>query len=486
MSLVDRVLRDLEERHAFVAMQPDSVLNDLRSAQDFARQRRIPELGAGLVVGVMAAGAIAVLLVGGAFPGMAPETAGERLGIADAGAQAPAAAPRMKNPQPARVDLPPTQSPPGLSLRLDMPVTLAAAAASDQAVVPVPAAESTHPKVRLSAINHRATALDADINLHFSEVPDYSLFVLENPDRLLVELNGAELAGDLQQQLAADGLLKGLRIAVQEPKARLVFDLTSPAVIESSAIHSEGSGGQRLQISLVSRGADPGALFDILPGMDATLEPQRNELPPAQPAMQRVARAPQAAGPGESAFRLGARAMQAGDPVTAIARLHEALQLDPSHLAARQRLVAVLAAEGDSSAARRVAAEGLSRHRGDPVLTKALAKLLLADGDASRALAALADYRPALRDDPDYFALQAAMLQQLGRHAEAAAVYENLVSQYPGNGLWWAGMGISLDSIGHDADALQAYRRASRDRAVPAAMQRHVTERIRALTGTGG
>jgi MSHA biogenesis protein MshN len=63
-------------------------------------------------------------------------------------------------------------------------------------------------------------------------------------------------------------------------------------------------------------------------------------------------------------------------------------------------------------------------------------------------------------NDADYHAFDAAVLQRLGRHREAVAAYQSALRLAPRAGLWWMGLGISLQADSRGADALDAFRRA--------------------------
>src|SRR5690606_25018091 len=114
------------------------------------------------------------------------------------------------------------------------------------------------------------------------------------------------------------------------------------------------------------------------------------------------------------------------------------------------------------------------------------ARILLQDGEAESALGILGRAAPPLESDPDYYALMAAALQQQGRHAQSAEIYNRLLRMDAAKGAWWAGFGVSLDALGRAREAVAAFRRAQRDSPVPAALRRYAAERIAALQGGAG
>jgi tetratricopeptide (TPR) repeat protein len=107
------------------------------------------------------------------------------------------------------------------------------------------------------------------------------------------------------------------------------------------------------------------------------------------------------------------------------------------------------------------------------------ARNALAEGRAEAALAALAA-QPEAGAEGD--ALEAAALQQLGRHAEAERAYRRALGREPDVGAWWAGLGISLDASGRGDEALDAFREAQRRGPLDPALADYLGERVEALS----
>jgi tetratricopeptide (TPR) repeat protein len=107
------------------------------------------------------------------------------------------------------------------------------------------------------------------------------------------------------------------------------------------------------------------------------------------------------------------------------------------------------------------------------------ARMALAEGRADAALAALA-VQPEAGAERD--ALEAAALQQLGRHAEAEQAYRRALRREPDVGAWWAGLGISLDTSGRGDEALDAFREAQRRGPLDPALADYLGERVEALS----
>jgi MSHA biogenesis protein MshN len=62
--------------------------------------------------------------------------------------------------------------------------------------------------------------------------------------------------------------------------------------------------------------------------------------------------------------------------------------------------------------------------------------------------------------NPDYAAFLAALLQRQGRHDEAVEQFRSALRAKPTVGVWWIGLGMSLQALKRNAEAQDAYRRA--------------------------
>jgi Tfp pilus assembly protein PilF len=477
MSLINRVLLDLEDRHAFLSMQPQSVLSDLRSAQEYAQARSAAGRHVFVLGTVMILG-LAVYLAGRALP-VEPIT-----GSGDGRAAA-----RMERGMVAR-DPVPVATVPVASPAPELRLKLATLDVQPAAIVPAPVADSTAQAGSPKLLNFDVSGngFEAAISLVFTSPPRYSLHVLEQPARLLVQMPRIDISPQGMQPLAAVGLVKGLRFGGDAATSKLIFDLDRPVEISSARI-VPGSGDEHvLEVRLGAIGGEkeiPVAI-DLMEGLtaDVVLAAPEAEVVVA-PAMEVVRRAPPQAGSAEKHFEQGAAAYRVGDMAAAIEFFHRAIAAEPGHLKARRFLVAVLLDQRDFESARRFAEEGLNHHARDPVLLRTLASVHFEQGDTDAALAVLSRNRPALKDDPDYYALMAAILQKQARHVEAAELYSSLLRLDPQRGVWWAGFGISLEALGRRAEAQGAFERVRADTSAPADLRRYATERIAAMRQAG-
>ena len=184
--------------------------------------------------------------------------------------------------------------------------------------------------------------------------------------------------------------------------------------------------------------------------------------PEPAPAKGTVDKRPRASSGGESAeahFRRAALLLNHGRVSEAEDQLAAALRADASHAAARQAYVALLIEQRRLHEAQRVLEDALALNPEQPTLALALARILVGQREYRAALGVLDRAGPA--GGADFQAMRGAVLQRLGRHAEAVAAYQSsLQSGAAQPATSWIGLAISLESLGRKGEAVTAYRRA--------------------------
>ncbi len=166
-----------------------------------------------------------------------------------------------------------------------------------------------------------------------------------------------------------------------------------------------------------------------------------------------------------------------GQTTEATRLLADALSQRPDWSDARATLAALQAEAGDRRQALATLLDGVQF---DPTRFAPTAAQLQAElNDPAGALLALDRVPPTARDQ-SYHALAAAIAQRAGRHQMAVAEYGAALRSVPSNAVAWVGLGVSLQALGHDAEALAAYRGAARE-TLSAELRRFVQLRISAL-----
>jgi N-acetylmuramoyl-L-alanine amidase len=94
----------------------------------------------------------------------------------------------------------------------------------------------------------------------------HSLFTLDNPRRVVVDLQGVDLAASLEGLALTDTPISGIRTGVQNGNdLRVVFDLRAPVNTSSFILARHGDKSDRLVIDLNDLQAQPVASREILP-----------------------------------------------------------------------------------------------------------------------------------------------------------------------------------------------------------------------------
>ncbi|MHB8424985.1 MAG: tetratricopeptide repeat protein [Gammaproteobacteria bacterium] len=182
------------------------------------------------------------------------------------------------------------------------------------------------------------------------------------------------------------------------------------------------------------------------------------------------------------AYNRGIRALRQGRIQAAEEFFRSALNSNPYNGAAREALAELYARTGLEPEAETLLGAGLALHgENQSAFAKLYASLLARQGAASQAIRMLRAHEPRMQTDPEYYALLAGLLQHSGDYPAAADLYRRLVALDPAQGVWWAGLGISLEQIGKPDAALHAYLRARAAGGLSDAVAQYVQNRIHAL-----
>ena len=504
MSLINKMLQDLEERQALAGVADDEIIRDLRAVDE---RGFLPDHGRSasvvaflVLIGVMLcylgydyAVRVPVPILN--IPGK-PELVSsvEEESIPEVNTDGFAAATAADSEvDTSGISLKLT------SLRIDatMPVSEDMASAEELEEIgdikevkiesaPAPASGPALDHNRLLHIGLTDLEGSTAVQVNTSTRPDYAIFVLEKPDRLLVEIKDLEMPKAIVDEKYRGDAVARLRYTTRGETSLLIFDLNGPVAVNSSDIREIPDGsGFSLDIVMLATDTDQtpvsGSESALLQAGDGNRPPgedthSNNEIRKTVPAEGNLP-------PESKLFRDGITALQSGDVTRAMDLLSQTLMREPRHLQARESLAGLLLQQGDTRTANKLLLDGIDLHPGHTTFLKLYAKQLYEAGDIHHALAYLRKTTPAITDDPDYYALLAAVLQRGKYFREAGEIYQRLLAIRPENGVWWMGLGISLEGMGERADALQAYMNAGRDRSLEGGLRRYVSNRIRILGG---
>jgi len=170
-----------------------------------------------------------------------------------------------------------------------------------------------------------------------------------------------------------------------------------------------------------------------------------------------------------------------GETYKASEILMEVLGKTPDSIRARKLLISLFINEGKVDTAYSIINKGLklSPKNSDLLLMKA--QILSDRGKASLALETLEKSTPLIDGYPDYYALKAALYQQKEKYPDSAILYSKLVEINPDNSTWWLGLGISMENLKRNKEALHAYNKANINDNLSYELQSYLSSRLKYL-----
>ncbi|NML60838.1 tetratricopeptide repeat protein [Massilia sp. RP-1-19] len=182
----------------------------------------------------------------------------------------------------------------------------------------------------------------------------------------------------------------------------------------------------------------------------------------------------------ESEYNRALASLQDGRVGEAIAGFEQAISIEPRHEAARQTLVGLLVEAGRKGPAMRVLQNGLTLDPRQPAMAMLLARLQIEGGTSG--IDTLMRTLPYAQGNGEYYAFLAGALARDDRHREAAEQYQAALRSAPGNGIWWMGLGISLQAEKRTAEAVAAFERASQSTNLTPQLRTFVDRKLELLS----
>ena len=183
----------------------------------------------------------------------------------------------------------------------------------------------------------------------------------------------------------------------------------------------------------------------------------------------------------ENEYRRALALVNQGRVQEATAVLRGALSEDTVHAGARLALFGLLVEQQRFEEAQTLLEVTLASDPAQPQMASRLARLKLERGDARGAEEVLSKTAGAATDNPEYRALHAAVLQRLTFHKKAIAEYQAALRLAPQAGVWWMGLGISLETDGRAPEAREAYQRAKATGALSLELNEFVDQKLKRL-----
>jgi MSHA biogenesis protein MshN len=280
---------------------------------------------------------------------------------------------------------------------------------------------------------------------------------------VLLALEGAELPGMLPAPTGAESLLQGLDVRRDGERLLFNFSFAQPVRVQT-AVEARGEGAAIVLEAVAAEPPKPAVAAKETP---AKLEPAPAPAPSVEPS-ERIAtgsfqKTPTQLSPAELAARAyaeGESHLRSGRSAAALAAWEQALVQDPSHRPARTAMAELLLNTGRVAEAEALLRRAHERWPADSGFAERYGRLLIAQGRDADAILVLEAGRPPLVGDGEYLALLAAVYQRLGRYAESAEAYGQVLNDHPQREVWWMGLGIALEGAGQAQPAAKAYRHA--------------------------
>lgn len=207
-------------------------------------------------------------------------------------------------------------------------------------------------------------------------------------------------------------------------------------------------------------------------GAAATADPGAIDKRVRQPTAQQLA---------EGEYRAATALLHQGRIDEAREGFEAAVNRYPAHHGARQALLGVLLESKRNTEAERVLHEGLRLAPHQIGFAMALARLQVDRGDGQTAIATLQESAGYAQENGDYQAFLGGLLQRERRNAEALEPFQAALRLKPNHGVWLLGLGISLQAVGRDAEARQAFQRAKSSATLGAELRAFAEQRLHRL-----
>lgn len=167
-----------------------------------------------------------------------------------------------------------------------------------------------------------------------------------------------------------------------------------------------------------------------------------------------------AADEAEIRFQKGVDRLNQGRPSAAAQEFAAALAAQPAYEPARQALVAVRLEQSEIDEAEKLLTDGMAISPSNAQFATVLARIRVERGDYDGAADLLARTNDTGANDADHQLLYATVLQRLGRHADALAVFENAARLAEPTAAAWIAMGVSYENVGAKPQALRSYQQS--------------------------
>ena len=334
--------------------------------------------------------------------------------------------------------------------------------------------------------DHTRLIFDADRAL------SYRLTELTNPDRLVLDLEDAALAQPLKPSELNRSFISHIQSESYDKGLRVTLDLKTAVKAKAFTLPPHQNYNHRLVIDLyplasTSAAAAPAKAAELPAAETTTAAAPEQQPPPADASkvtINKKLRNPTPRDLAEQSHQEALNLLRLGQG-GGENLLRQALTHDAQYSQARETLADLLVESGRLDEAAALLNEGIKFAPHNTALIRRYARVLVEQGNIDGAITALEKELPAVTADADYQAFLAALYQRVQRHDEAVQTYQRALAQQPRQGVWWMGLGISLEATVKRSEARQAYQRALDSQTLTTTLQDYVNGRLRALQASG-
>ncbi len=259
---------------------------------------------------------------------------------------------------------------------------------------------------------------------------------------------------------------KGAESAPDEKRSKAAAPGRSPNAPKEAAGTQDSSGSAQLarntgtESAPDQKGSKTAAAGPSTAGTGAARTKPALKVMATPPEIRKQVREPSPRELADHQYRKAVALLDQDRPAEAETGLREALDIYPENHPARQVLVGLLVQNRRLQEAERVLEGGVKLAPTQTGFNLTLARLQAHRGDNALAIGTLRSGLEHAHGSAEYAAFLAALLQREGKHEEAIGHFRTALRIRPNFGVWWVGLGISLQAANQPEAALDAYRRA--------------------------
>lgn len=354
------------------------------------------------------------------------------------------------------------------------------AQATPAAQVSTPAADVSKPAITAFSLSSNANS-GAAVELMLSDKAKFRVYALAKPYRVAVEIEKFLSLPDGIPKQYQHGLIMKIRghHIYHNKRTLIVFDLSGKGLVKHSGMRQAGDGYQ-LSVDITPAGSAPTSGADVskTPASSHTLHVAQQA---AKPKAGTLSVKKDTHSPDQMLAR-GLNDYQKGKIEEGLQEIAQVLEIEPMHIRARSTLVNLLIEQNRIPQAIEVLNSGIRLRPAQYDWRELKAKLLVRLNKYDDAIQTLTRSGPNINDNPEYYAFLAALLQQQGQNDDAVLYYRKVVNVRGDNGIWWMGLGISLERTGKSKQAEKAYQNAVKDSSLSPEIRDYIKKRLLILS----